>query len=117
MAAAVLADKQRHRESTELAAALAVFALAEEQTCHVAVEHAAAKTAAAVEMAIDLAVEKMWAELGASHTEFLAALASAVAKAIALAASGHWRRLAMKRRHVLRCRQEGLLLTSFVAGS
>ncbi len=56
LATAALANKQCHCKSTELAAALTVSTLAKEQTCHVAVEHAAAKTAAAVEMAIDLAM-------------------------------------------------------------
>jgi hypothetical protein len=60
-------------------------ALPEEQTCHAAVECAAVTKVAAMKMAMDLAVEKMLAELAASCAAILAVFASAAAKAMALA--------------------------------
>jgi hypothetical protein len=82
-----LAYEQHCRKSKELAAALAALMLAKKQTCHAVVECTMAKTAAAVNTAMNLAVDKSLADLAASHATFLAALASAVAKAMVLAAS------------------------------
>ncbi len=58
-------------------------ALAKEQTCHAAVECAAATTAAAVKMATDLAVEKMLAESAASWAAMLVELAASWAAMLA----------------------------------
>jgi hypothetical protein len=65
--------------------ALPELAFPEEQTSHAVVERAAAMTAAAMKTAMDLAMEKMSADLAASRAAILAVFVLAAAKAMALA--------------------------------